>query len=836
MVDFKKRLAKGKEESVIDPIALYDTLDRESDKGPLRPVQKSVLTEWYKTFRTKQDVILKLQTGQGKTLIGLLILQSRLNEGYGPAIYLCPNHFLVNQTCEQSRQFGIPHCVSEGELPDDFLNGKTILITLVHKLFNGLTKFGLGRRSEEVNTIVVDDAHACIDAIRDSFIIRIGSNEQPYSLIRDLFSIDLENQGMGTFAEIKNGEYGSFLPVPYWAWHDKHAEVTGILSKFAKSNSIKYAWPLVKDMLDKCQCVISGKALEIAPYLSPLHKFRSYVNASHRVYMSATVADDSFLVKGLGLSPDTVKNPLTYDKEKWSGEKMILIPSLIDDSLDRASIVKKFAPPPKDARKFGIVALATSFKGTGDWEAYGAVVATKETIDAEIAKLRDGDRNKTVVVVNRYDGIDLPDSSCRILILDSRPYSESLIDLYAESCRSGSEVTAIRTARTIEQGLGRSVRGEKDYCIIFIIGPDLVKCIRSKSSQKYLSNQTRRQVQIGLDIANMGKEDMGGGKTPMDILVDLMTQCLRRDYSWKAFYAEQMDSVRPEHIHGTALELFTQEREAESRYLQGDVDEAVAILQKMIDNHIKDDVERGWYLQEMARYLYPNDKTESTKLQVAAHQKNHVLMKPLSGMAMTKLVISQRRMENIILWISHHGTFEELRLASEEILSHLSFGIKAATFENAFDHLAKLLGFASQRPEKEWKEGPDNLWCLRDGEFLLVECKDEVSLDRAEINDREAEQMNRSCTWFDKNYSGMNVKNIMIIPTRKLAKTTLFMHSVNVMREKMLSNLVRNARAFIAEFNKIDLKNLSEKKVQELVNVHHLSVDDILNDYSEVVR
>jgi len=835
MVDFKKRLAKGKAESVIDPIALYDTLDRESDKGPLRSVQKSVLTEWYTTFRTKQDVILKLQTGQGKTLIGLLVLQSRLNEGYGPAVYLCPNHFLVNQTCEQARQFGIPYCVAEDELPEDFLNGKTILITLVHKLFNGLTQFGLGMRSEEVNTIVVDDAHTCIDAIRDSFIIRIGSDDEPYSLIRDLFAVDLENQGMGTFADIKNGEYGSLLPIPYWAWDDKHAEVAAILSKFAKSKSIKYAWPLVKDMLDKCQCLVSGKTLEIAPYLAPLHLFGSYAKASHRVYMSATVADDSFLIKGLGLSPETVKNPLTYDKEKWSGEKMILIPSLIDDSLDRARVVKLFAQP-KDGRGYGIVALVPSFKGTGDWEAYGAVVATKETIDAEIAKLREGDRSKTLVVANRYDGIDLPDKSCRILILDSRPYSESLIDLYAESCRSGSEVTAIRIARTIEQGLGRSVRGEKDYCIVFIIGPDLVKCIRSKSSQKYLSNQTRQQVQIGLEIAQIAKEDMEEGKTPWDILVDLMNNCLRRDSSWKAYYVEQMDSVKPEGIHGTALELFTQEREAESQYLQGNVPEAVAILQKMIDNHIKDDAERGWYLQETARYLYPHDKTESNKLQIAAHQKNHALMKPLSGMAITKLVISQRQMENIIQWVSHHGTFEELRLATEEILSHLSFGIRADTFEDAFNRLANLLGFAGQRPEKEWKEGPDNLWGLRNGEFLLVECKNEVALDRAEIKDREAEQMNRSCAWFDKNYSGVKAKNIMIIPTRKLARNTSFTHSVHVIREKGLANLVRNVRAFIGEFTRMDLKDLSDKRVQELVNVHRLSVDNILNDYSESVR
>src|SRR4030095_16697878 len=45
---------------------------------------------------------------------------------------------------------------------------------------------------------------------------------------------------------------------------------------------------------------------------------------------------------------------------------------------------------------------------------------------------------------------------------------------------SRPEVTAMRTARTIEQGLGRSVRGEKDYCAIILTGADLIRRIRPR--------------------------------------------------------------------------------------------------------------------------------------------------------------------------------------------------------------------------------------------------------------------------------------------------------------------------------------------------------------------
>ena len=107
LVDFKKLL--GKEEIVkpIDPLEIFSDLDKESGKEYLRPPQESVLVEWYNNFRAQKDVIIKLHTGQGKTLTGLLILQSYLNEGKGPAVYICPNSYLVTQIVNQAKAFGI---------------------------------------------------------------------------------------------------------------------------------------------------------------------------------------------------------------------------------------------------------------------------------------------------------------------------------------------------------------------------------------------------------------------------------------------------------------------------------------------------------------------------------------------------------------------------------------------------------------------------------------------------------------------------------------------------------------------------------------------------------
>jgi hypothetical protein len=96
------------------------------------------------------------------------------------------------------------------------------------------------------------------------------------------------------------------------------------LSTNTGRDSIKFAWPLLKDMLGHCQCIVSGAAVEIEPYVAPLSAFGSYWKAKHRVFMSATVTDDAFLVKGLQLAPETITKPLKREAEAFEEMKVDL--------------------------------------------------------------------------------------------------------------------------------------------------------------------------------------------------------------------------------------------------------------------------------------------------------------------------------------------------------------------------------------------------------------------------------------------------------------------------------------------------------------------------------
>ena len=196
MINFKKKLEATNVKLKTNPIELYDTLDRKSVTGPLRPAQQEILEKWYNNYRRKRDTIIKLHTGEGKTLVGLLILLSSLNSNEGPCLYVCPNIYLVKQVCEEAEKFGIPYCkVTEEGIPAEFENNKSILILHAQKIFNGLSIFGVERRCVEVGAIVLDDSHACIDVIKNAFTVNIfrEDNENLYLRILDLFEDEIQN-------------------------------------------------------------------------------------------------------------------------------------------------------------------------------------------------------------------------------------------------------------------------------------------------------------------------------------------------------------------------------------------------------------------------------------------------------------------------------------------------------------------------------------------------------------------------------------------------------------------------------------------------------------------
>ncbi|MCI5120541.1 MAG: DEAD/DEAH box helicase, partial [Candidatus Electrothrix sp. AUS4] len=628
------------------------------------------------------------------------------------------------------------------------------------------------------------------------------------------------------------GDYNTMLPIPYWSWYEKSNEITKEIVHRKNDIKVKFVWPVIKDYVANCQAFISGQSLEISPALIPMDSFGTFSRAKNRILMSATTQDDSFFIKGLGFDVETVSNPISNKELIWSGEKMIIIPSLISEMLERDSVISWLAKSNPE-RQFGIVSLVPGFGRKKQYEKIGAKVATSKDIFETVKALKDGAYSQAVVFANRYDGIDLPDNSCRILIIDSKPYFDSLLDRYEEDCRPDSDVINIRIAQKVEQGLGRSVRGEKDYSIIVLLGGDLIKFVKSPLSNKYFSAQTRKQIEIGKQIASFATED-AGNEEPYTVLVNLMNQALQRDEGWKEYYSEEMDTISAEEERKQIYETLRIEYNCEKYFMLGEYDEACKLMQGLCDQFNNDDLERGWYLQQLARYKYRTSKIDSNTIQKSAFRNNLQLLKPIEGVSYKKIeFINQNRVKRIREWISEFKEYQEMMISLEGILQNLSFGMPSEKFEAALKELGESIGFLSQRPDKEIKKGPDNLWCGIENQYILLECKNEVEDTRTEISKHEAGQMNTHCGWFESIYGDAKCKRILIIPTNKLSYHADFTHPVEVMRKNTLRKLKSNVKNFYKEFAKYVLHEVSDQKIQQLLDAHELDISSLTSKYSE---
>jgi superfamily II DNA or RNA helicase len=94
-------------DTVTDPQKLFQALPGKAKKyAYLRDVQGDVLGRWFVSEKSK-DTIVKMNTGSGKTTVGLLILKSCLNEGLYPVAYFAPDNYLCSQVQAEATALGL---------------------------------------------------------------------------------------------------------------------------------------------------------------------------------------------------------------------------------------------------------------------------------------------------------------------------------------------------------------------------------------------------------------------------------------------------------------------------------------------------------------------------------------------------------------------------------------------------------------------------------------------------------------------------------------------------------------------------------------------------------
>lgn len=823
-IDFGKLNGNNSIDTVLDPREIFDVLPEKHDRYEeyLRDVQSEVISKWFSNSRNNKDVIIKMNTGSGKTVVGLLMLKSCLNEKKGPAVYVVPDPYLVQQVIEEANDLGIEVTNNPNDL--SFKKGESILVINIFKLINGRSVFGVGNIEISIGSIVIDDAHACLEIAEGQFSIKVPVGTEVYTQFLHLFRETLKQQSEVGLMELESGDSNAIRVVPFWSWIDNKSEIIKLLHAYSNKqedtyNSIKFGWPLIKDNLELCHCVFGSDGIEISPKFLPINNIPSFNQAQRRIFMSATIADDSILVSHFNIDPTSITEAVTPNSSNDIGERMIIIPQELNPDIEDDEL-KKFY---KDlSKRQNVVVIVPSNYRAKYWEDVADNILNSKTLYQGVNDLKTKHVG-LVVVINKYDGIDLPKSACTVLVIDGLPDVRRKIDKIEQGILHGSDLVLTSIIQRIEQGMGRGIRSKDDYCVVFLMGRTLINHLYVNEAVSKFTPATRAQLELSSQLSKQIR-----GKSLKE-LEEVINYSLNRNKDW--IKTSRGALVKIKYNSNISFDdKIVLERTAFNHAMNKDYHKSTELLLDAV-NKENNNTLKGYLMQKLAEYYHFFDQVEAQQILKSAIKENNQILHPIEGIQYNKLLPSNVEQAQELLDFVHNNFKDPNKyiLFVNKLIEQLIFLPETAnTFEQAMKDLAFLLGFKGQRPENEFKKGPDNLWSLGNSLYFIIECKNGAITPT--INKHDCNQLNGSINWFKEKYEDDNsYVPIMVHKSNKFEYAASPEKSIRILNEPTLESVKSNLRIFakaVAE-NYYDVN-----RIEELLRIHNFKSSQFVDKYT----
>ncbi|UGT61407.1 helicase C-terminal domain-containing protein [Nocardia asteroides] len=829
--DFKKLAGKGSLTSITDPVALFDALPNKAPGyGYLRAVQKEILDQWAGR-RRQRDLVIKTNTGGGKTVVGLIILQCCLNESKGPALYLAPDPHLAARVREEAVRLGIP--VVDDPEASKFASGEAICVTTMATLLNGRTRFGLrgsGTRAVmRVNSIVVDDAHAALAAAEEKTRFILPANHPAFEKLLELFADDLRIQARNAYMDIAENDTASnaTLRVPFWAWRAREDQVLEILRPHRTSPELEWVWPLVNDILPICAAVFTAEAFEVVPPCPPIEKFPSFAEAERRVYLTATLADDSILITHFDADPESVAKVLVPSSAADLGDRLVLAPQELNPDITTEDILELAHSIATD---HNVVVLVPSKRLAARWSDKADIIASTATqISDAVDQLISGHVG-LVVIVNRYDGIDLPDDACRLLIIDSLPFALSGSERREAVALRDSEAMVTRQLQRVEQGMGRAVRSRDDRCAVLLVGAKLTRLVARRDVADRLSPATQEQLKLSKEVAG----HLSGATLAQ--LREVIDQVIDGDPGFRAASRDALLGVAygPSNLLPSAKPL----RDAYNASVAGRAREAEESAQKAVDAAINAGDERlaGWLGETHAMYAEVFDQKHAQEILAEAYLRNSGVLKPVEGIAYKKISTTTPQAQATVNFLTTaYSSGADLILGIEALIGDLAWdNSRTDEAEDALASLGRHLGFTAHQPERTFGLGSDVLWALGTHSYAVIEAKTGATAPK--IWKKDINQLNGSVAWCQTEYGiDAEIFPIIVHPQRVIEKTGTATPGTRVITKPKLNALKGVLRNFAKSVAK-DESYKSINAVQQQLDIHKLALTAVFDEFTEEAR
>ncbi len=813
-IDFSKLSAALNQKNIIEPREIFLSLTNKSQKynGYLRDVQTEVLELWYQN-RNKKDNIIKMNTGSGKTVVGLLLLKSCINENKGKCVYVVPDNYLVEQVIKEANDLGIN--VTKDIDNINFISGKAILVINIHKLINGKSVFGINGKID-IDSILIDDVHSCLEIAETKSMISINREKYTklYQDILDMFYDSLKQQNESNLINIKDGDYASSpMLVPFWDFNNKITELLNKFKDYKQEDIFKFNAPMIIDMLELCDCCISYDCIEISMRNLPIYKISSFENANRRIFMSATLEDDSILIRDFDIDPN-INNVICPKNATDIGDRLIITPQAINPNITDEEIKYQLKELSKHYR---IVVIVPSCRRAIYWNDVADRIFNNNNINS-INNYNLG----LDILINRYDGIDLKDDKCRVIVIDGLPNASTNYDQIKESMLSSSDDILREKVQKIEQGMGRGVRSNEDFCGIIIMGSKMPKILYDKQTRKYFSVATLKQIELSeMIVESMERKDIKE-------FFEVLQLCLNRNEEWTRISRSVVSELK----YKNKLNIPNREvkfRRACNELLAKNYNSAIKILEEYI-NEEKNEVLKGYAQMILAKYINLINPNRAQEVLLSAKKLNKNIIAPINGIRYQKTDMYNEQAKELQNFIKNNNIKpNEYLIMINDILSNLNFESSHNEFEESIRLLGKYIGLFSERPEKEYNNGgPDNLWGMGDNLYYVIECKNESN--STEISKRDCGQLHNSKSWFYKEY-GSKFKCIPIIIHRnnKFEKSASPEEDFRILDKDNLDLLKENVQKFAIALCS-DISNIDNLDI--LLKNYNLTKNNFINYYT----
>lgn len=585
-----------------------------------------------------------------------------------------------------------------------------------------------------------------------------------------------------------------------FVWNDVHYRVIEALTHEGVAGNVEtmFAWEHIRNSIDLCAVFLTSNSIEITPFLPPVQQLSFMSPSTRKIFLSATVQDESEFVRTFGFLSDKQVEPKTSAGES---ERLIVTP-YVNKAIKEGLYNFIF----KLSKEQKVLVIPKSEKRAKIWREYESQFSSSDFAERvkEFKKATSG----ILVAPARFEGMDFPGDACRLLVIDGLPSGTGFMEKFLWSSLGDMKFLQGTIASRLVQSMGRISRGNDDYGVVFLLGDDVGDWITRTDNRNKLQPYTYAQLELG----EMLTKDLSSFEALTNLINSVLSHReewtnLHQDYVHPASVtseSEGHDSEVEKKMNSQIQSAFA-ERRFFKRLWNREYERAVRHLEPILNQIFKTDKGlAAWYSHWIGFAYLKGGNNEAADLYFTRAANTYRLLgrkvavsEPFRALPVIEEGLTQA--QRITQVLAERGDFNYGSISEMDKRLSALFSEKASTneYELALYWLGRYCGFVSSRPDtdSEIGRGPDVFWSSPEVD-ISIESKEEKG-NKSKYSKRDVGQALNHANWYKEEFSNSKkLHNLMIvgplIPAHEAASPGTVMNIWFPQEITELSNRIRN--------------------------------------------